>query len=135
MEKLHEGMPIRLTIGAIEEAKPSHPRAHCTKGVAEGGAIQFEIKAAVILEQGQFLRAGYSATADVVIDERKHVLAVSERLILSDGDQPFVDVLVGENIYERRDLKVGLSDGLVTEVLEGVEQTDALKIWNQPRYE
>ena len=48
---------------------------------------------------------------------------------------PFVDVLVGENIYERRDLKVGLSDGLVTEVLEGVEEQKALKIWNQPRYE
>ena len=44
-----------------------------------------------------------------------------------------MDVLVGENIYERRDVKVGLSDGLVTEVLEGVEETDALKIWNQPR--
>jgi len=79
--------------------------------------------------------AGDAATADVVLDERKQVLAVSERLIQYDGDQPFVDVLVGENIYERRDLKVGLSDGLVTEVLEGVEETDALKIWNQPRYE
>ena len=103
--------------------------------MAEGGAIQFEIKAAVILDEGQFLRAGYSATADVVLDERKQVLAVSERLIQYDEDQPFVDVLVGENIYERRDLKVGLSDGLITEVLEGVEETDALKIWNQPRYE
>ena len=136
VEKLHEGMPIRLTIGAMEGSQIPAALEHIApKGVAEGGAIQFEIKAAVILEQGQFLRAGYSATADVVLDERKQVLAVSERLIQYDGDQPFVDVLVGENIYERRDLKVGLSDGLVTEVLEGVEQTDALKIWNQPRYE
>ena len=136
VEKLHVGMPIRLTIGAIEGSQIPATLEHIApKGVAEGGAIQFEIKAAVILEQGQFLRAGYSATADVVLDERKQVLAVSERLIQYDGDQPFVDVLVGENIYERRDLKLGLSDGLVTEVLEGVEQTDALKIWNQPRYE
>ena len=136
VEKLHEGMPIRLTIGAIEGSQIPATLEHIApKGVAEGGAIQFEIKAAVILDEGQFLRAGYSATADVVLDERKQVLAVSERLIQYDGDQPFVDVLVGENIYERRDLKVGLSDGLVTEVLEGVEETDALKIWNQPRYE
>ena len=103
--------------------------------MAEGGAIQFEIKAAVILEDGQFLRAGYSATADVVLDERTQVLAVSERLIQYDQDQPFVDVLVGENAYERRDLEVGLSDGLVTEVLSGLTETDAVKIWNQPRYE
>jgi HlyD family secretion protein len=103
--------------------------------VAEGGAIQFEIKAAVILEEGQFLRAGYSATADVVLDERKQVLAVSERLVQYDGEQPYVDVLVGENTYERRDLEVGLSDGLMTEVRSGLEVTDAVKIWNQPRYE
>ena len=136
VEKLHEGMPIRLTIGAIEGSQiPAILEHIAPKGLAEGGAIQFEIKAAVILEEGQFLRAGYSATADVVLDERTQVLAVSERLIQYDRDQPFVDVLVGENIYERRDLKVGLSDGLVTEVLEGVEETDALKIWNQPRYE
>ncbi|MEC8361865.1 MAG: efflux RND transporter periplasmic adaptor subunit, partial [Bacteroidota bacterium] len=79
VEKLHEGMPIRLTIGAIEGSQIPATLEHIApKGVAEGGAIQFEIKAAVILEQGQFLRAGYSATADVVLDERKQVLAVSE---------------------------------------------------------
>jgi HlyD family secretion protein len=136
VEKLHEGMPIRLTIGAIEGSQIPATLEHIApKGVAEGGAIQFEIKAAVILEEGQFLRAGYSATADVVLDERKQVLAVSERLVQYDGDQPYVDVLVGENTYERRDLEVGLSDGLMTEVLNGIEASDAVKIWNQPRYE
>ena len=103
--------------------------------MAEGGAIQFEIKAAVLLDEGQFLRAGYSATADVVLDERKQVLAVSERLVQYDRNQPFVDVLVGDNVYERRDLNVGLSDGLMTEVLSGLTKDDAIKIWNQPRYE
>ena len=71
----------------------------------------------------------------MVLDERKQVLAVSERLVQYDGDQPYVDVLVGENTYERRNLEVGLSDGLMTEVLSGIEAADAVKIWNQPRYE
>ena len=100
--------------------------------MAEGGAIQFEIKAAVLLDDGQFLRAGYSATAGVVLDERKQVLAVSERLVQYDRNQPFVDVLVGDNVYERRDLSVGLSDGLMTEVLSGLTKDDAIKIWNNP---
>ena len=103
--------------------------------MAEGGAIQFEIKAAVLLEDGQFLRAGYSATADVVLDERKEVLALSERLIQYDGRQPYVEVQLEENVYERRDVEVGLSDGLVTEVLSGVSESDLIKVWNQPRYE
>ena len=136
VEKLHEGMPIRLTIGAIEGIQIPATLEHISpKGVEEGGAIQFEIKAAVILTEGQFLRAGYSATADVVLDERSQVLALSERLIQYDVNQPFVDVLVGDNTYERRDLEVGLSDGLVTEILSGVTEKDQIKIWNQPRYQ
>ena len=70
-----------------------------------------------------------------MLDERKQVLAVSERLVQYDRNQPFVDVLVGDNVYERRDLSVGLSDGLMTEVLSGLTKDDAIKIWNQPRYE
>ena len=136
VEKLHEGMPIRLTIGAIEGSQIPATLEHIApKGVAEGGAIQFEIKAAVLLEDGQFLRAGYSATADVVLDERKEVLALSERLIQYDGRQPYVEVQLEENVYERRDVEVGLSDGLVTEVLSGVSESDLIKVWNQPRYE
>ncbi len=136
VEKLHEGMPIRLTIGAIEGIQIPATLEHISpKGVEESGAIQFEIKAAVILTEGQFLRAGYSATADVVLDERSQVLALSERLIQYDVNQPFVDVLVGDNTYERRDLEVGLSDGLVTEILSGVTEKDQIKIWNQPRYQ
>jgi HlyD family secretion protein len=136
VEKLHEGMPIRLTIGAIEGSQIPATLEHIApKGVAEGGAIQFEIKAAVLLEEGQFLRAGYSATADVVLDERKQVLAVSERLVQYDGHQPYVEVQVDENVYTRRDVEVGLSDGLVTEVLSGIAESDLIKVWNQPRYE
>ena len=136
VEKLHEGMPIRLTIGAIEGSQIPATLEHIApKGVAEGGAIQFEIKAAVLLEDGQFLRAGYSATADVVLDERKEVLALSERLIQYDGRQPYVEVQLKENVYERRNVEVGLSDGLVTEVLSGVTESDLIKVWNQPRYE
>ena len=136
VEKLHEGMPIRLTIGAIEGSQIPATLEHIApKGIAEGGAIQFEIKAAVLLEEGQFLRAGYSATADVVLDERTQVLAVSERLIQYAGRKPFVDVLVGEDVYEQRFVTVGLSDGMMTEILKGVTEEDAIKVWNQPRYE
>ena len=71
----------------------------------------------------------------MVLDERKEVLALSERLIQYDGRQPYVEVLLEENVYERRDVEVGLSDGLVTEVLSGVSESDLIKVWNQPRYE
>ena len=133
VEKLHKGMDIQLTIGAIEdEFYPASLEHISPKGVEENGAIQFEIKAAVLLEQGQFLRAGYSANAEVVLDKREDVLTLSEMLVQYDGSTPYVEIEVAENTFERRDLELGLSDGLFVEVISGVTLKDAIKIWNKP---
>jgi HlyD family secretion protein len=45
-----------------------------------------------------------------------------------------VEVLVGENRYERRDVALGLSDGITVEIISGVNPEDAIKVWNQPQY-
>ncbi|HHZ82101.1 MAG TPA: efflux RND transporter periplasmic adaptor subunit [Flavobacteriales bacterium] len=136
VEKLHEGMDIVLTIGAIDgSAYPATLEHISPKGVEESGAIQFEIKAAVTLEDGQFLRAGYSANADVELDRRDSVLTLSEILVQYDKRQAFVDIEIAPDTYERRDVKLGLSDGLVVEVLNGVSLEDKIKVWNKPTYE
>jgi len=135
VEKLHEGMDIVLTIGAIDGASYPATLEHIApKGVEESGAIQFEIKAAVTLKEGQFLRAGYSANADVELDRRDSVLTISENLVQYERRQAFVDVKTSPNTFERRNVKLGLSDGLVVEVIEGVELEDAIKIWNKPSF-
>jgi HlyD family secretion protein len=131
--KLKEGMTLILNIGAIDseefEAKLEYV---APKGVEENGAIQFLVKAAVTLKQDQFVRAGYSATADVVLDRRDSVLAIEESLLQFENDSAFIEVLVGEQKYEKREVKLGLSDGIKVEVLEGVTQEDKIKEWNMP---
>ena len=42
---------------------------------------------------------------------------------------------MAENTYEKREVELGLSDGLVVEVLSGVTLEDKIKIWNKPSYE
>lgn len=136
VEKLEPGMELILTIGAIEGQTFTAALEYISpKGVKEGGAIQFEIKAAVNMEPGQFLRAGYSATAEVVLAEVSDVLKISESLLQFDGDQPYVEVEVSEEQYERIDLSLGLSDGLEVEVTSGLNGDEAIKKWNQPQYE
>ena len=135
VEKLSVGMGIELTVGAIEGLTiPAELEYISPKGLEEAGAIQFEIKAAVQLDEEQFLRAGYSANANVVLDERRGVLVIPEMLVQYDKGETFVEVLIGENRYERRPISLGLSDGITAEVLEGISLEDALKVWNQPRY-
>jgi HlyD family secretion protein len=135
VEKLRQGMDLILTIGAIEgETFNAELEYISPKGVEENGAIQFQIRAAVQLKSEQFIRAGYSANADVVLDRRDSVLTVSESLVQYDQkQQPFVEVKIGENEWERRDVKLGLSDGLFVEVLDGVSKDDQIKKWNRPQ--
>lgn len=126
--KIKEGMALILSIGAIDAEKFAARLEYIApKGVEENGAIQFEIKADVELKQSQFIRAGYSANADIVLEKRDSVLAINESLLHFDGDTTYVEVETAPQTYEKRVIKTGLSDGLVIEVLEGLSDTDKIK--------
>lgn len=127
--KIRQGMDLLLSIGAIEDQKyDATLESIAPKGVEENGAIQFEIKAAVELKEGQFIRAGYSATADIVLDRRDSVMAIKEKLITFSNDSAFVEIETGEQLFEKRLIKTGLSDGIKIEVTEGLGKEDKIKI-------
>ncbi len=129
--KIKEGMDLILRIGAIENESFEAVLEYISpKGVEEDGAIQFEIKAAIKLKENQFIRAGYSANADIVLERRDDVLAISEALLQFDGDSAFVEVLVGEQEFEKRYVTTGLSDGINIELKDGVSKDDQFKLWN-----
>ena len=127
--KVKLGMPVLLTVGAIENAKWDAELEYIApKGVEENGAIQFEIRAAVKLKEGQSLRSGYSANADIVLEKRDSVLTVAESIVEFNtaGDSAFVHVKSEED-WKRTYIRTGLSDGLNLEVLEGVGPETELK--------
>lgn len=127
--KIREGMPLILTVGAIDDATFAATLEHISpKGVEENGAIQFEIKANVELQSDQFIRAGYSANAKVVLDRTKDsVLAIPESILQFEGDSTFVEVETTPQQYEKRFIKTGLSDGINVEILSGLSEEDKIK--------
>lgn len=126
--KIREGMDLNLKIGAIdEESFYANLEYISPKGVEEEGAIQFEIKAAIELNKDYFLRAGYSANADIVLDKRDSVLAIKESLLIFENDSTFVEVETAPQQFEKRLIKTGLSDGVNIEVLNGVDKESKLK--------
>ncbi|MEM9556717.1 MAG: efflux RND transporter periplasmic adaptor subunit [Acidobacteriota bacterium] len=128
--KLELGMELLLTVGAIDQETFRAALEHIApKGVEEDGAIQFEIRAAIELDEAApFLRANYSANADIVLDRRIDVLAIDEALLQFDPEQrPFVEVLVEPDRFERRDVEIGLSDGLMIEIVDGLEESEQVK--------
>jgi HlyD family secretion protein len=126
--KIKEGMPLILTVGAIDDATFGAILEHISpKGIEENGAIQFEIKANVQLQQNQFIRAGYSANAKVVLDRTDSVMAIPESILQFEGDSSFVEVEVAPQLFEKRFIKTGLSDGINVEVKSGLSMEDKIK--------
>jgi HlyD family secretion protein len=127
--KIKPGMGLLLSIGAIEnDTFQATLKYIAPKGVVENGAVQFEIKADVDLKKGQFIRAGYSANADIVLEKKDKVLAVREGDLLFEGDSNFVEVETAPQKFEKRLIKTGISDGINIEVISGLTEKDKIKV-------
>jgi HlyD family secretion protein len=126
--KIREGMPLILTVGAIDNASFNATLEHISpKGVSENGAIQFEIKAKVDLQQDFFIRSGYSANAKIVLDQTDSVMAIPESLLQYEKDSTYVEVETGPQQFEKKFIKTGLSDGINIEVKSGLTMYDNIK--------
>ena len=129
--KIREGMPIKLTVGALGTRTFDAVLEYVSpKGEEKNGAIQFEIKAAVSLPDTSFVRAGYSANAEIVLERAANVLTIPESTVEFHGDTAFVQVVKQEKpkqIFEKRQIKTGLSDGIKIEVKDGLTEKDKIR--------
>lgn len=126
--KLREGMELVLNVGALE-GKPFTARLEyiSPKGVTDQGAIKFTIRAAVKLRNDLFLRSNYSANADIVLDKRDNVLAINEGDLIIEDNATFVEVESAPQVFVKREIKTGVSDGVNIEVLSGLRPDEKIK--------
>jgi len=132
--KITENLPLEITVGAIENKKFNAVLDFIApKGVSENGAIQFEIKGTLNNQNATFIRAGLSANASIILAKAENVLSIKEALVQYDPKtkKPFVEIATGAQEFQRKEISLGVSDGLYVEVLEGVTQQDNIKVWNQ----
>jgi HlyD family secretion protein len=129
--RISEGMPIKLTIGALESRTFDAVLEYVSpKGVEKNGAIQFEIKASVTIPEGSFIRAGYSANAEIVLKRALDVLTIPESTVEFHGDSSFVQLLKSETPvqeFEKHAVMTGLSDGIKIEILDGLTEEDRIR--------
>lgn len=131
--KIKEGLPLEITVGAIEDEKFDAVLDYIApKGVEENGAIQFEIKGTLKKMDSTFIRAGLSANASIILEKAEKVLAIKEALVQYDEEtkKPYVEVEVGDQKFERKDLELGIGDGIFVEVKNGITKDDKIKVWN-----
>lgn len=132
--RLEEGIPIKVILGAINAKEfPAKLTFVAPKGIEENGAVQFKIKADVNVGKSTKIRAGYSANADIEMESKDSTLVVREALIQFNRitEKPFVEVQTEKGKYEKKNVRLGISDGINVEILDGVEEGDKIKVWNK----
>ncbi len=129
--QLVNGMPMKITIGALQNLNFDANLEYISpKATESNGANQFEITAAVKLNEGDKIRSGYSANAEIVLARVENVLTIPESAIEFSGDSVFVYVIKGEGktkSYERTNVETGLSDGVNIEIKKGITSKDKVR--------
>jgi HlyD family secretion protein len=131
--KIREGMDLNLNIGALEGKTYKAALEYISpKGDTVEGAIKFRVRAKMVLDDKDFLRAGYSANADIVLDRKDSVLAIKESMLQFKKDSTFVEIEKSPQQFEKRLVKTGISDGINIEILSGVNRSDKIKTTETP---
>lgn len=129
--RLVQGMPMRITVGALQDLAFDATLEYISpKAVEQGGANQFEVKAAVCVDGDVHMRSGYSANAEIVLEQAEKVLSVPESAIEFSGDTAFVYVLESgtlPKVYNRTRVETGLSDGVDIEIRSGIEEGQTVR--------
>jgi HlyD family secretion protein len=127
--KIKEGMKLAIKIGALDKDQFDGKLEYIApKGKLIDGAIQFEIKASITVRPDAYVRANYSANADIVLDEKKDVLSIREALVQYDDGKPYVEVETTPQVFVRKPLELGISDGVRVEVKSAITKDDKIKI-------
>ncbi|MFD2588477.1 efflux RND transporter periplasmic adaptor subunit [Croceitalea marina] len=132
--KLEVGMPLEISLGAISDKKfDANLKFIAPKGVEEAGAVQFKIEGDVKVDESVMIRAGYSANASLILEKKDSILVIPEALLQFDKstNKPYVEIATGEQQFERRDIEIGISDGVNVEIVSGLEKDDKVKQWNK----
>ena len=125
--RLSTGMPVKISVGALQDLSFDAILEYISpKATVNNGANQFEIKASVKIPSDVTIRSGYSANAEIVLDQAQGVVTLPESAIQFEGEKTYVMIKEADN-YVRRDVQTGLSDGINIEVKDGIKPGDKVR--------
>jgi len=121
---LKGGMEARIQVGALPACLLKGTLDEISlKAQQRNNATLFEVRLSFERPEDVVLRAGYSATANILVQKKDDILLLPERVIDRRGTEAFVRVLKEPaGTGETRQIETGLSDGLVTEILSGLDE-------------
>jgi len=125
--KLKIGLPAEIKIGALPNTNVNgrlakiSPKAH-----RDEGSTLFDIEIELTDLGESFLRAGYSANADIIITKKTDIILIPERLINITDSLSTVEIEDTAGTITVREVTTGLSDGINIEIAQGLEEGEMI---------
>jgi HlyD family secretion protein len=135
--KLKQGMSMNIVIGALQNKTfPGRLTMIAPKGKDNNGTIKFPVEGDVNNPNNEYIRAGFSANGEIVLNSQKNALLLDESLVQYEKkngkDVPFVEVKQADGKFKKVYAKLGASDGINVQILpgSGIDKNSEVKVWN-----
>jgi len=123
--KVFLNQPARIVVESFKDKKFT---GRVTKisplGKEKDNVTTFEVRVSISNPGGE-LKANMSANAEILLEEKKNVLMIPEASLLYDKERKAsveIPDLKAENGKKKLNVKLGISNGVKTEILEGLNE-------------
>ncbi len=128
IDRIRKGMEAKIKPAAIDDTIiPGTVSFLSPQGKESSGSIKFKIKIALRPPRNVFLRAGYSASAEIILKRAENVVCAKERDILLENGRNLVELEKAPQEFVKKEVTLGVSDGLFTEIKSGLSKGDRIK--------
>jgi HlyD family secretion protein len=125
ISKVYLGQPARISVESLKDKKFMGKVTKISPlGVEKDNVTTFEVRVSIQNPTGE-LKANMSANAEIILEEKHKVLMVPEAAVIYDKDRhTFLETPDPGSKTGRRKLaaKLGISNGVKTELLEGLKE-------------
>ena len=127
ISKVYFGQPARIVVESLKDKKFEGKVTKISPlGVEKDNVTTFEVKVSIRNPSGE-LKANMSANAEIILEEKHNVLMIPEAAVVYDKDRKtFLEVPdpKGEKGRRKISAKLGISNGVKTELVGGLKEGD-----------
>jgi HlyD family secretion protein len=123
--KVYLDQPARIVVESFKDKKFTGKVTKISPlGKEKDNVTTFEVRVSISNPGGE-LKANMSANAEILLEEKKNVLMIPEAALIYDKDRKASAEIPdprGENGKKKLSVKLGISNGVKTEILEGLSE-------------
>src|SRR5262249_16401594 len=125
--KVYWGQPARIVVESFKDKKFEGKVTKISPlGKEKDNVTTFEVRVSIHNPSGE-LKANMSANAEIILEEKKNVLLIPEAAVVYDKDRNTsieVPDPKGEKGRRKVAVKLGISNGVKTELVSGLHEKD-----------